>query len=263
MIIDIYCHVGKSLYDELRFGVQKLIEQMDSCSITLCFVSPFSPVGSSLYEANMNLYRKTRRFKDRIRCVCRLDPKLPEQSSSLAFKLKKLGFKAIELDPFEQAFRLNDNFLTKFLESIVKLDMPLIIRSGLPSLSEPAMISSLAGSFSKIKMIMTHGGQLAMHGLGIQDAVDALACNDNLYLETSGIPETGHENLVQRAVELGLENRILFGSDTPVLDIEVELARVKAFASNPDMLEKFMFRNASKLFKERDKSIRNDASMKR
>jgi len=84
--------------------------------------------------------------------------------------------------------------------------------------TDPEDVARLAGRFPQVRIIMAH-----LTGCGIRGML-AVKPHRNVFVDTSGAaPEAG---LVEQAVEhLGAE-RVLYGSDVPVRDFSVAIARI-------------------------------------
>jgi predicted TIM-barrel fold metal-dependent hydrolase len=84
--------------------------------------------------------------------------------------------------------------------------------------TDPEDVATLAGRFPKVRIIMAH-----LTGCGVRGVLAVKGC-DNVFVDTSGAaPEAG---IVEYAVErLGAE-RVLYGSDAPIRDFGVAIARV-------------------------------------
>jgi predicted TIM-barrel fold metal-dependent hydrolase len=84
--------------------------------------------------------------------------------------------------------------------------------------SDPEDVATLARRFPNVRIIMAH-----LTGCGVRGVLAVKPC-DNLVVDTSGAaPEEG---IVEFAVEQLGADRVLYGSDVPVRDFAVALARV-------------------------------------
>lgn len=73
-------------------------------------------------------------------------------------------------------------------------------------------------------IIATHGGQLNISGLLLDDASRMLRANPNVIMETSGVYR---EDFIEEMVsELGPE-RVVFGSNAPYIDQGLETLRIR------------------------------------
>lgn len=107
--------------------------------------------------------------------------------------------------------------------------------------SDPADTALLARRFPNVRVIMAH-----LTGCGVRGVLEAKGV-DNLWVDTSGgAPEAG---LLEYAVaQLGVE-RVLYGSDAPVRDLAVALARITGSELSGPEQRKILFENARTLLR--------------
>ena len=107
--------------------------------------------------------------------------------------------------------------------------------------SDPADTALLARRFPNVRVIMAH-----LTGCGVRGVLEAKGV-DNLWMDTSGAaPEAG---LVAYAVEkLGAEH-VLYGSDAPVRDFAVALARITGSGLDRTVQRKILGDNARALLR--------------
>lgn len=82
-----------------------------------------------------------------------------------------------------------------------------------------------------------------MHGLGIFDCLLVVKATERVFVETSGIPETGTEGLIERSVLEVSPDRVIFGSNSPVNDPAMELERVRVSRIPEDAKNRIMGAN--------------------
>lgn len=107
--------------------------------------------------------------------------------------------------------------------------------------TDPEDAALLAGRHPEVRIVMAH-----LTGCGIRGILAAKP-HPNLFVDTSGAaPEAG---ILERAVdELGPE-RILYGSDVPVRDFRVAIARVTGSSLDAETRRRILFENARRLLK--------------
>jgi uncharacterized protein len=231
MIFDAHCSLGDSIYGP-SLAAERLLALMDAHAIDRAVVSPFTPRDLDLSRANREL-AATVRENPRLVGFGRIDPRPGAPAIEELHRCLAAGLRGIKVDPFEQAFQINSGLTEGFFRECAALRVPVLVAAGYPVLSSPIQVGDLANRISGLTLIMAHGGQLAMHGLGIFDALEVLKDNGRVYLETSGIPETGAGNLIELAVQQVGAERVLFGTNLPIEHPAVELERIVA-ARIPD-----------------------------
>lgn len=105
--------------------------------------------------------------------------------------------------------------------------------------TDPEDVGTLARRFPAVRIIMAH-----LTGCGLRGVLAVKDC-PNVWVDTSGgAPEAG---IVERAVEhLGAE-RVLYGSDVPIRDFGVALARITGSRLTKAEQAKILFANAWRL----------------
>jgi predicted TIM-barrel fold metal-dependent hydrolase len=225
MILDANASLGESLYGP-RQTVDELLRRMDAHRIERAVVSPFTPPDLDLRRANATIAAAAA-ANDRLVGCGRLDPRLGPRSIAEVRACRDAGLRAIKVDPFEQAFQVNSDLVLPALAACAEAGMPLLVVAGFPFASTPIQVGDLAARVPGLRVLMLHGGQLAMHGLGIMDCLNVVRAVPNVWVETSGIPETGSGSLIENVVVGVSPERVVFGTNAPVNEPGMELERIR------------------------------------
>ena len=225
MILDANANLGGSLYGP-RQTVDELLRRMDAHGIDRAVVSPLTPRDLDLGRANAAL-AKTVAASDRLIGCARLDPRLGARSVAEVHACRDAGLRAIKVDPFEQAFQINSDLVLEAFAACADARMPVLVVAGYPFVSTPIQVGDLAVRVPWLKVLMLHGGQLAMHGLGIMDCLNVVRTVPNVWIESSGIPETGSGSLIEHVVLDVSAERAVFGTNAPINDPGMELERIR------------------------------------
>ncbi len=107
--------------------------------------------------------------------------------------------------------------------------------------TDPEDVAMLAQNFPSVRIIMAH-----LTGCGVRGVLAVKACA-NVVVDTSGAaPEAG---IIEYAVEqLGAE-RVLYGSDVPIRDFAVALARITGSCLDAVTQRKILYENARRLLR--------------
>lgn len=224
MIIDANANLGESLYGP-RQTADELLARMDAVGIERAVASPFTPPDLDFGRANMAVAASAARH-DRLIGFARIDPRLGARSIAEVHAARDGGLRGVKVDPFEQGFQINTDLVLDVFAACAEARMPLLVVAGFPMASSPIQVGDLAARLPSLTVVMLHGGQLAMHGLGIMDCLNVMRTVPNVYVETSGIPETGTESLIEHVVLEVSPERVLFGSNAPINDPGMELERI-------------------------------------
>ncbi len=153
------------------------------------------------------------------------------------------GFVGVKLHPLLDGYHPNDPSVHPVMEVLRARRAPALIHCGHPIFTLPWSIEELVREFPDVSVILGHMG----HGniVYINAAIDVAARNDNVYLETSGMPM--HSKIAEAVQRVGRE-RVLFGSDVPFHDAEVERLKVEKSGLSDEDLSWVLGRSAAQLF---------------
>jgi predicted TIM-barrel fold metal-dependent hydrolase len=221
--IDAFTFVGESLFGYSQSAAE-LLARMDAAEVDAAIVCPVKPFDYHLAPAN-DLVAEATAGQARLVGLARVDPNRgAEALAELDRALQVLHLRGLFLHPWEDHFRVNGPRVAPLMQRCAALGAPVMIAAGYPWLSEAAQIGDLAGRFPDVQIVMTHGGQINISGLGQADAFDALRRHSNVSIETSGVYR--QDFLEEVAATLGAE-RVLFGSNSPLMDVRLEVERAR------------------------------------
>jgi predicted TIM-barrel fold metal-dependent hydrolase len=221
---------------------------MAALGIDRSIVSSFTPRDLDLRRANHAISEIVANDR-RLIGFARIDPRLGARSVAELEACQREGFRGVKVDPFQQAFVINSDLVFDFFKACATTQMPVLVVAGHPCLSSPIQVGDLAERLPELTIIMAHGGQLAMHGLGIYDCLLVIKETERVYVETSGIPETGTEGLIERSVLEVSPDRVIFGSNSPINDPAMELERVRVSRIPEDAQNQIMGANLAAILR--------------
>ncbi len=250
-LIDANVHLGESIYGATQTETA-LLRSMKRNEIDFMLVSSFTPPNLDFEKANEYLRKTVKVHAKHFAGAATADPRLGRKSvASLKRFLQFKEFRAVFLNPYEQAFKVNSQLAFPIYETAEKMDCPVILESGYPIVSLPGQIAEVAREFKKVKFVMTHCGQLLASGQSEADAFSAIIENPNIYAETSQVILSGLGGFIEQLVSNGsnnVRNRILFGSNSPFGELSVELMRVRVANIGDSEKEKILSGNSRVLF---------------
>lgn len=166
------------------------------------------------------------------------------------------GVRGFKLHPSLQDFDPTDRAVFSFYEAIAELDVPVVfhtgqtgIGAGLPGgggirlgLSNPMLIDEVAAAFPDLTIVMAHPS------VPWQDEALAVATHKaNVSIDLSGwSPKYFQPNLVRHANSL-LQDKVLFGSDFPVITPDRWLRDFEQLEIKPEVRPKILKDNAARL----------------
>ena len=223
MTVDVITFLGQSLFGYGQ-SADELLARLDSVDVERAVICPIKPRAYHLSAAN-DLVGDAAARQTRFIPLARVDPNLEDDAvRELERAVGTLGARGLFLHPWEETFRVSDPRLDPLLTRCLDLHVPVMVATGYPWVSEAAQVGELARRFPSVPIVMTHGGQINISGLGQADAFAVLQRHPNVHIDTSGVYR--QDFLEDVATQLGPE-RLLFGSNSPRMDIRLEVQRVR------------------------------------
>ena len=235
MIIDIHTHVGSDK-DGSSNTIGELKESMALSKVDTAVIFPFDEKNGDLVAASNNLLKYG---SESIIPFLRFDPNIA-QVSEIKEKLKE--FAGVKLHPRAQHFDPSDKKFFGFYEAISSSKKPLLLhaRAGMTANADPEKAITVAEKFPELTVIIAHFGGMS------RVAWEKIYELKNLYIDTSTVPIPG---LISTIVGKFGSDKILFGSDMPYSDQEIEILKITKAKISEEDKEKILFKNAAKLLK--------------
>lgn len=234
MIIDVHAHIGFDK-DGMVQTVEDLVRKMNESKVDYSVVFPLDEktedlIGSSLALLNLE--------NPRFIPFLRFDPNTtsPERVCELLPK-----FNGVKLHTRSQNIDVMDKKYWPIFDEIAKSGKPLLFhtRSGQNPITEPDHVSLIADEFQDMKIIIGHFGE------GSKVTAERVKNHENLYLETSIMSLTSVR--VNRIYDIVGAEKILFGSDVPYSDQDVEILKIRKSKMSDEDKELVFYKNALKL----------------
>ncbi|WP_010273159.1 amidohydrolase family protein [Paenibacillus senegalensis] len=148
-----------------------------------------------------------------------VDPKRPKASRLLEQAIKELNLKGLKLAPIYQDFHPLDNICFPLYAKAEELRLPVMWHQGTSFVSEgpleksrPAALDPIARAFPNLKMIIAHLGHP-----WVEETISVVRKHPNMYTDISALGSRPWQmyNAIILAIEYGIEDKLLFGSDFP------------------------------------------------
>lgn len=243
-IIDAHAYIGESLFN-LHQTREHLLDLMDSCGVDQAVIAPSRPKEYELRPANQMVAEAIKHYPDRFCGYARIDPWQGDAGlNELKRAHEQLGLRGLLLHPWEELFQIASPIVYPLVEYSTENNMPVVIEAGYPLVSHPLDIAELAARYPEALFIATHGLQLDSSAFALTDAEIAMRECNNIIMETSGMyaPDV-METLVR---DLGAD-RLIFGSHTPWLNLELEVERARLLNLSPAQKAAIMGGNINNL----------------
>ncbi|HXG50950.1 MAG TPA: amidohydrolase family protein [candidate division Zixibacteria bacterium] len=165
--------------------------------------------------------------------------------------------KGFKFHPPDQGFYPSDRRFYGVWEAIQAAGKPAMFHVGFTVLGantdggsgialdygRPIHLDTLARDFPKMKIVAAHPGWPWE-----QELIGVLTHKRNVYADTSGYLAEQLPEIFQKAMRGRLQDKVLFGTDFPYVDLEKALASLDRIELKDSAREKILFANAAALF---------------
>lgn len=236
MIIDFHTHTGGA---KIKCSLGDIAKSMVQNGIDLSVVFPVTQAndGGIVEESQRNLREADERFL----CFLRFNPTKIDTR-----ELAKMaqGFRGFKLHPRGDRFDPLDPGLKGIFEAVQKIGKPVIIHSRKEnySYSDPDRLVDLAGLYPKINFVFGHFADDS------DIFFERISEFSNAFVETSIV--SSPKIIEMRANKIGAD-KIIFGSDFPFSDQEIELMKIKKSKLSDKEKEMILYENALRLLSNR------------
>jgi len=230
-MIDGHAFLGKSIYMEQNSG--DLISKMDRLGLKATVVIA-PPPGPFYEDANNFIKEKAIEFPDRLIPIFRANPHLEGESERVRIALTDQGFRGIQLDSKNDAYGVGDKIMNPIIQIAKELGVPVYIHSGDSIFCPIKAVADYAGRFGKVNFITNFS----------QRAYKVAMNKKNLYLMTRPFPTL----MFKRGNTISLDiDRLIFTSDAPIGNLELELKRVELSGLDQEAKDKIFGGNLKRL----------------
>lgn len=216
MIVDGHVTIGESR--DVGLDVDALLATMARLGIDRALVSPpeyLIPVRNR--EGNELVAAAARDTDERLLVYAVATPWLGREAIDELERARDAGARALHLDPPLQGFDLLDGLADPLVEFAVQSGWPVYVPTGTPPHALPLQLAALAARFPAGAFLMGRSGATDFG----RDGPAALDIAPNLYADSAHINWP-----VALAARDGAAARVVFTTDAPFADAEIELARV-------------------------------------
>ncbi len=242
MIIDGHCHLG--IGHEYRQTTDELLAEMDRYDVDRAVICPVDRcIAVDNREGNDEMLHAVREHPTRFYAFATANPWYGQRAVDELDRALDAGARGIKLHPPLQGFLLCDELVYPIIGVAERRKVPVFFHTGTPAFAQPMQLAELALRFPNVNFIMGHMGSTDFK----LEAVAAGSLSKNIYLDTSWIlPE-----LVAHAVATVGADHVVFGSDSPLSTLAIEIHARQATQLDEAARAKVMGDNMLRLLGER------------
>jgi len=237
------------------FTAEDLLESMDECGVEKSVILGFGLMSSDMcLEFNDYIIECIARYPNRLIGFCTVQPLDTRGAIREIERCAKHGARGIgEVRPDTQGFDLRDiDLMGPLVEAMIEYNLIFLTHASEPVGHEyygkgsvtPEKIYPFILTYPELRIVLAHwGGGLPFYAL-MPEVDKALA---NCYFDTAATPFLYKPQVFEHVTDIVGSERILFGSDNPLLSPKRIVDQVESLNLKPVDRERIFFRNAKTL----------------
>ena len=253
MIIDVHGHYGYTFFPIVVEEEDEIVRYMDVYGIDKCIVSSFRGIFYELDNANHEVMKALKKYPGRLYGYIVANPNYPERSvEEIEYYSSVKGFVGVKIHPAWHGVPVDSDLYEPIFNSCERLGLPILAHSFVSEflgdqVSAPERLARVAHKY-KMQIVMGHMGGNSRRGIRAAKGLD------NLFVEISGGRQDAdsqsgwNTQRVEEAVkELGAD-KVMFGSDLPLVEPGCSLGIMDDADLDKDVKEMVMCSNAQRVF---------------
>ena len=254
MIVDVHthvwecpCHIGEQFIHDARVtageGYKDISVDLDRHweamqTVDRAVVLGFRARHVGVLVPNEYVAEYVGRHPDRLIGFCSVDPQDPDAVEQLDDAVQRLRLRGLKMGPIYQNVAPWDSRFRRLMGRAEQLGIPVLIHQGTTfcanvslEIANPVQLQPLALEFPRLRMVIAHMGHP-----WINETLVLIRKNRNMYADISALYYRPWQfyNALVAAMEYGVLDRLLFGSDYP---FTTPASTIDALAKVNDMVE--------------------------
>lgn len=245
MIFDCHVHIGKSNWLQIHADARDLIEAADKAGIDRMMVTDLTALVYDIEEGNRLMRKAVSEHPDRMTpyytiVTGRHGKKILEEFERYVTDYGFRGLKIYSVPPLQT---IDDPYMIPFIEKAAELRVPILAHSTGPE------CESLSRQVPDCILINAHMGCCPQASGDWHRSVAAAKAFPNILLDTTS--SSFDNGMIEFAVEEVGAERILYGSDLPLLDPALQIAKVTETDLLPEEKDLILHGNIERILKLR------------
>ncbi|MFB3787737.1 MAG: amidohydrolase family protein [bacterium] len=245
-IIDGHVHIGKATWCHIDADVDLLIRAADRNGIEKLFVTDFLALTYDMAEGNEFLRTQIPKYPGRLYgyytvSAGRFGPWIVDQ---LDRYVNEYGFRGLKIYSVPPLQVIDDPYMIPVIAKAAELRIPILAHSTGPE------CESLARRVPDAVIINAHMGCCPQAQGDWHRSIAAAQMYPNIYLDTAS--SSFDNNMIETAVAEAGAEKIVYGSDLPLLDPALQIAKILESDITPAQKEMILSGNILRLLSLRD-----------
>ncbi|MEW6237931.1 MAG: amidohydrolase family protein [Candidatus Omnitrophota bacterium] len=246
MITDCHVHIGKSNWFHVYANADLLIDAADKAGIDRMMVTDFTALTYDMEEGNEYVRKQIALHPNRLLGYFtvssgRMGAKVV---NDLERYVEEYGFRGLKIYSTPPLLLIDDPYMYPILEKAAQWQIPVLAHSNAQE------CESLARRYPELILINAHMGNCPQANGDWHRAAIAAQQYPNIYLDTAS--SAFDNDMIEFAVEKAGAEKILFGSDSPLLDPILQIAKVTESDLAPEQQQLILHGNIDRLLRRRE-----------
>jgi len=248
MIVDCHVHIGKLTWFHMDVDAAFLVRAADKACIDKMMVTDGMALSYDVREGNESVRREVAKYPDRFYAYYTVSsayhaPDLVEELERYVNDYDFRGLKIYSVPPLQV---IDTPYMIPLLEKAAELRIPVLAHS------TGQECESLCHEVPELVLLNAHMGCCPQANGDWHRSIAAAKRCPNIYLDTTS--SSFDNNMIETAVsEVGAE-RVLYGSDLPLLDPTLQIAKITESEIAEEEKELILHGNINRLLGMRDSS---------
>ena len=220
---------------------EKLIKLMDKSNVSMAAISGYLNVPGPNPDGLKAVSEAVQNYPDRLIGYARLDPWFDDKCVD-AFEqaVKTWGCRGVKLHPAHYTLYPFSVETVKLANKAGEYGLPVLFHCGDEIMSLPYQIDRLAKQCPETTIILAHIGGF----FSGEAALEVAERNENVLVDTSEIP---YPWMISKAVKRLGAKKVLWGTDAPCCDIDLEIKKVHLAELSKEEEELLFYKNYAEL----------------
>lgn len=246
--------------DEILTGLplERYVQRMDRAGIQMSLITA-SRSGSLGHPSSWHLPYEmvadaVERYPDRFRGLAGIDPtEGMEGVRRMEYGIRELGFVGAHVYPHWFELPPHHRKYYPFYAKCVELGVPIQMQVGhcliyskdrpLRSVGRPIYLDTIACDFPELELVGIHTGWP-----WVEEMISVAWKHPNVYIGSDAYAPKYWKPEFIHFIDTWGQNKVLFGTDFPVIDFERATAEIRELGLRDESREKLLWRNAAKLY---------------
>lgn len=243
MLIDAHAHMDECPIRGYFDPPDKVVAIMDRCGIDKAVVSTYRNAPEADPRIVEYVAEGVAKYPNRLIPFIRLNPRYGDMAIEVLDRaVGEFGFQGVKLHPASYNLIPFGDATVNILKRAADYDIPVLVHCTDEMMCLPLQMEMAMERSPRTKVILAHVGGF----YHTEDVIRVCERKENAYIDTSEIPNS--QKIKTAVSRLGAE-RILFGTDIPTDNPELEIYKITAAELGKAAEEMIFFRNAAKLLK--------------